>query len=118
MAQYFPLMVFFVIMLGLVSVVLVLNIVLGPKPHNSQVKLDPFECGSEPLMSNQNRMPIKFYLIAIQFILFDIEVVMLYPWATVARELGFAAYLKALIFIAVLALGLVYCWRKGALEWK
>ena len=118
MEQYYPIGLFFLIMFGFVSMVLVLNAILGPKPENSQVKLEPFECGSEPIMNNDNRMPIKFFLIAIQFILFDIEIVMLYPWSIVARDFGLEAYIKALIFIFVLTIGLIYAWKKGALEWK
>lgn len=93
-------------------------IFLGPKKM-TQVKAEPFECGVEPTGdANDTRFPVKFYLVAILFILFDIEIVFLYPWAVVFRELSVVAFVSIIIFIAVLMAGLLYAVKKGVLEWK
>ncbi len=90
---------------------------LGPKNPNEQ-KLSTYESGMEPIHSARHRISVKFYLVAMLFIIFDIEVVFLYPWAVNFRELGIAGFAEMLIFIAVLMLGLLYVWKKGALEWS
>ena len=81
------------------------------------VKLDTFECGNEASGSAWGRFSVKFYLTAILFIVFDVEVVFLYPWAVVFRDLGWQGFAAMGIFLAMLVLGLLYEWRKGALEW-
>ena len=80
--------------------------------------LDVFECGVPLRDAVQRRMQVKFYLIAIAFIVFDVEAVFLFPWAVLFRRLGFFGLFEMLFFLAVLALGLVYIWRKGGLEWE
>jgi NADH-quinone oxidoreductase subunit A len=90
---------------------------LGPKRKNP-VKDTPFECGWIPLESPGERLNIKFYLIAILFVLFDIEIIFLFPWAVVFRELGPAGFFSMLTFVGVLVLGLIYAWKRGALEWE
>jgi NADH-quinone oxidoreductase subunit A len=90
---------------------------LGPK-HPSAVKDQPFECGSPPSPGDaRQRFAVKFYVVALLFIVFDVETVFLYPWAMLFRSLGWAGFAEMAIFVAILALGLVYVWRKGALEW-
>jgi len=92
--------------------------ILGPR-HPTATKLEVFETGNPPLGSLRGiRFPIKFYLTAILFIVFDIEVVFMYPWAVVFRQLGWAGLAEMAVFVAVLAVGLVYVWRVGALEWE
>jgi NADH-quinone oxidoreductase subunit A len=91
--------------------------ILGPR-HPTQVKLEIFETGNPPLGSLRGvRFPIKFYLTAILFIVFDIEVVFMYPWAVIFRRLGWVGLAEMGVFIAILAVGLAYVWRVGALEW-
>jgi NADH-quinone oxidoreductase subunit A len=85
--------------------------------HPTAVKDEAFECGNPSSGSAWGRFSVKFYLPAILFVVFDIEVVFLYPWAVLFRRLGWIGFVEGLVFIGVLALGLVYVWRKGALEW-
>src|SRR5437660_2529523 len=88
------------------------------RPHHpSAVKSEPFECGNPPSGPAWGRFSVKFYLTAILFIVFDVEVVFMYPWAVLFRPLGVFGFVEMSVFILVLALGLVYVWRKGALEW-
>lgn len=94
-----------------------LNKLLGPRKP-SVVKDTPFETGRAPIAVSGRRMTVKFYMIAILFVLFDIELIFLFPWAVVFRDIGLPALLSMLIFIAVLFLGLVYVWKRGALEWE
>jgi NADH-quinone oxidoreductase subunit A len=83
----------------------------------SAVKEEPFECGNPPSGPARGRFSVKFYLTAILFIVFDVEVVFLYPWAVVFRPLGMPGFWMMALFVSVLTLGFVYVWRKGALEW-
>ncbi|MGH7493104.1 MAG: NADH-quinone oxidoreductase subunit A [bacterium] len=107
----------FAVVGGLVMLILVLSSWLGPK-RNNPVKEVPFECGWAPIAQPGDRHTIRFYLIAILFVLFDIEIVFLFPWAAVFRELGAPAFFSMLTFMAILILGLVYAWKRGALEWE
>jgi NADH-quinone oxidoreductase subunit A len=115
--QYLPVLVMF----GLAAFVVVVFLGLGKlfSPHNrTPIKLRTFECGNEASGPAWGRFSIKFYLIAILFIVFDIEVVFMYPWAVLFRDLGWFGLAEMAVFVAVLALGLIYVWRKGALEWE
>jgi NADH-quinone oxidoreductase subunit A len=89
----------------------------GPK-KKSDVKNMPYESGMNPYGEGTRRMPVRFYLIAVLFILFDIEVVFFLPWAVVFRRLGIFGLVEMIIFIAILLVGYVYAWKKGALEWE
>jgi NADH-quinone oxidoreductase subunit A len=101
--------------IGLSYLMIGLTSYLGPKV-TSKVKMDPFECGSEPLTPVKRRLSVKFYLIAALFGMFDIEVVFLYPWAVAFRELGILGFVEMTVFLLILGAGLAYAWRKGALE--
>jgi NADH-quinone oxidoreductase subunit A len=110
------------ILVSLALAVVVAGVLLGPgallRPSRpSSVKVEAFECGNPPSGSAWGRFSVKFYLTAILFIVFDIEVVFMYPWAVAYRALGVAGFVEMAIFVAVLTLGLVFVWRKGALEW-
>lgn len=88
------------------------------RPHRpSAVKGEAFECGNPSSGTAWGRFSVKFYLPAILFVVFDIEVVFLYPWAVLFRRLGVAGFVEGLVFVGILTLGLAYVWRKGALEW-
>jgi NADH-quinone oxidoreductase subunit A len=89
---------------------------LGPKKR-SAVKDQAFECGNPPSGTARERFSVKFYLVAILFIVFDVEVVFLYPWAVLFRRLGLFGFVEMLFFVLMLTVGLVYVWKKGALEW-
>ena len=94
-----------------------LGILFGPKKE-SAAKAMPYESGMTPYGEGTRRMPIRFYLIAVLFILFDIEVVFFLPWAVVFRQLGLFGLIEMVIFIVILLVGYVYAWKKGALEWE
>ena len=89
----------------------------GPK-KKSDIKSMPYESGMNPYGEGTRRMPVRFYLIAVLFILFDIEVVFFLPWAVVFRKLGLFGLIEMIIFIAILLVGYIYAWKKGALEWE
>jgi len=93
-----------------------LNQLLGPRA-TSDVKQETFECGNPPSGGAWGRFTVRFYMTAILFILFDVEVVFLFPWAVLFRDLGLFGFFEMLTFLLVLAVGLLYAWRKGALEW-
>jgi NADH-quinone oxidoreductase subunit A len=90
---------------------------LGPR-RPSAIKSAPFECGSEPVGSARERFGVKFYLIALLFIVFDVEAVFVYPWAVLLKELGWAGYVEMAMFAFTLVVGLAYVWKKGALDWE
>jgi NADH-quinone oxidoreductase subunit A len=94
-----------------------LGYLFGPRKH-SDVKAQPYESGISPFGEGTRRMPVRFYLIAVLFILFDIEVVFFLPWAVVFRQLGLFGLIEMIIFIAILLVGYSYAWKKGALEWE
>ena len=94
-----------------------LSAVLGPKKYDAE-KLSVYECGVEPVGSPRERFPIKFYVVGMLFILFDIEVVFLYPWATIFKSMGLFGIVEMVVFILLLLIGFIYVWRKGALEWE
>ncbi|HZP45001.1 MAG TPA: NADH-quinone oxidoreductase subunit A [Candidatus Binataceae bacterium] len=94
-----------------------INRLLGPRGRDSAVKSEAFECGNPPSGGAWGRFSVRFYLTAILFLLFDVELVFLYPWAVALRDLGMFGFVEALVFIAVLAVGLIYAWRRGALDW-
>ena len=102
---------------GLLGVVLLsMNALLGPKRTNP-AKEKPFECGSPSLQAGINPFPVKFYLVALLFLLFDIEVVFFFPWALVFRQMKAGALIVMLSYVLVLVVGFVYAWQKGAFEW-
>ena len=111
------------ILVSLALAVVVAGVLLGPgallRPSRpSSTKVEAFECGNPASGSAWGRFSVKFYLTAILFIVFDVEVVFLYPWAIEFRSLGMFGFVEMLVFVAILSLGLAYVWRKGALEWE
>ena len=117
MSEYVGIVVTFVLAGALVGAFILLASTLGPKKP-SDVKSAPFECGQEPFALPRGRLSIKFYLTAILFILFDVELVFLYPWAVVFRDLGMLGLVEIVIFLGVLMAGFFYAWDNGALEWQ
>jgi NADH-quinone oxidoreductase subunit A len=80
-------------------------------------KISPYECGFEPIGNRPNQFNVKFYLVAILFVIFDLEIAFMFPWAVSLREIGVAGYTSMMIFLAILTIGFIYEWKKGALEW-
>jgi len=115
--HYLPILVFIIIGLGLGSVLFLLGYVLGPSRPNPE-KNSPYECGFEAFEDARMKFDVRYYLIAILFIIFDLEIAFFFPWAVVLREVGMTGFWAMMIFLAVLTIGFVYEWRKGALEWE
>ena len=117
MHEYLGIVVAFVLAGGFVAANIILASTLGPKKP-SAVKSEPFECGQVPFALPIGHLSVKFYLTAILFILFDVELVFLYPWAVVYRTLGGSGLVEMVVFLAVLMVGFFYAWDNGALEWQ
>ena len=115
--QYYPILVLVGIALFLAVVLMTLSRILGPYRPNAN-KLNPYESGMDPVGEAKDRYSIAFYLVAMEFIVFDLEVVFMYPWAVNFKELGFYGFWAMTIFLVVLTVGLLYEWKKGALEWE
>lgn len=115
--QYIPIAVLFGIALFIAILVPILSLILGPRRPTPR-KLSPYESGITPIGQAQRRLPVKFYLIAVLFILFDIEIIFLLPWAVTFRELGLFGLAEVIIFVAILLVGFIWIWKKGALEWE
>lgn len=120
LAQYIPVVFMALFAVGVAAAVLLLSALLGPRRPSTNVT--PYECGVTPVGDARLRFDVKFYLVAMLFILFDIEAVFLYPWSVVYRDFiaaGHGLYLFTImmIFLAILVVGLLYEWKKGALEW-
>lgn len=118
MIAYAPMFILFAIALVLAVVFFAGATFLGPKNKGEPEHNMPFECGSESSGGRQFRLSVKFYLTALLFVVFDIEAVFLYPWGVKFRSLGWLGLVEMLGFLAVLVVGLVYVWKKGALEWE
>ena len=119
-SEYLGLLVTFIIAVTIAGLIIFLNGLLGPKNKSTAVKREPFECGVASLDAGASspKFSVKFYLIAMFFILFDVEIVWLFPWAVILRELKWVGIIEMFSFIAVLLLGFVYAWKKGAMEWE
>ena len=119
MSEYVPVAFTFAIAAAVVGVMISLNRFLGPRARQlDPVKQETFECGNQPSGTAWARWSIKFYLVAILFIVFDVEVVFMYPWAVMFRELGWFGFVEMMLFVGVLGVGFLFAWRKGALEWN
>ncbi len=117
MSEYLGIAVSFVLAAGIAAAMVVLSSTLGKKNPTAE-KLSPFECGKDPFSLPIGRLAISFYLTAILFILFDVELVFLYPWAVVYRALGPSGLVEMGVFLGVLMVGFVYVWDNGALTWR
>ena len=114
---YFPVLLQVLIAMAIAAGMLVTSALLGRRVRN-RVKDLPYECGITPVGSTRGRWSVKFYLVAMVFILFDIETVFLYPWAVVFRELRLFAFVEMLVFVVLILSGFFYIWKKGALAWS
>ena len=115
--DYFPIMLFLFIALGLSIGFIVLNFVFSPKNPDPE-KLSAYECGFEPFSDSRMEFDVRFYLVAILFIIFDLEIAFLFPWAISLGTIGLYGYLSMLIFLFILTIGYIYEWKKGALDWE
>ena len=117
LGQYFPILVFMVIGLALGIVAYTLGGLFGPHRPN-KAKLAPYECGFDHFEDARLPFDVRFYLVAILFIIFDLETAFLFPWAVVLRHINWAGFWSMMIFLAILIVGFIYEWKKGALEWE
>jgi NADH-quinone oxidoreductase subunit A len=113
---YLPVALMLVVGMGLAVAIIGVTRLLGPR-NPSAIKSAPFESGSDPVGSARERFSVKFYMVALLFIIFDVEAVFIYPWAILLQELGWGALITMTLFMATLVVGLIYVWKKGALEW-
>ena len=119
--SYFPILMFILVGLGVGVVPLLLGggltRLLGVHRPDAE-KLSPYECGFEAFEDARMKFDVRYYLIAILFIIFDLEIAFLFPWAVVLREIGFFGFMSMFVFLAILVVGFIYEWMKGALEWE
>ena len=113
---YLPVLVFLGIALGIGLVMLAIGLVFGRSGTDAE-KLSPYECGFEPFEDSRMKFDVRYYLVAILFIIFDLEIAFLFPWAVALDSIGLAGLVAMGIFLAVLVVGFIYEWKKGALEW-
>ncbi|MGC1677165.1 MAG: NADH-quinone oxidoreductase subunit A [Candidatus Binataceae bacterium] len=116
MTTWFPVLVTFIFAAIVVGVMVSINSIIGPK-RPSAIKSEAFECGNPSSGSAWGRFSVRFYLTALLFLIFDVDLVFLYPWAVEIRKLGMFGFVEAVVFIAILAVGLIYAWQRGALDW-
>jgi NADH-quinone oxidoreductase subunit A len=116
LSDYFGIVALFVMAFGVSCLFIYLSQSLGPRKPNAAKDM-PYECGKVPFELPTGRHAVKFYLVSILFVIFDIELIFLFPWAVVFRELGFSVFAAVMVFLAVFELGFVYAWKKGALKW-
>ena len=117
LAEYLPILIFLAIAIALSVVMLGLSYLVAPQ-RPDEAKLSQYECGFDAFSDARGRFDIRFYLVTLLFIIFDLEVAFLFPWATVLGDIGLFGFWSMMIFLGVLTVGFVYEWRKGALEWE
>ncbi|MBP1715719.1 MAG: nuoA [Deltaproteobacteria bacterium] len=115
--EYLPIFIFFIVAVGFALVTLFLSAIFGKRKITPQ-KMIPYECGMDPIGEARKRFSVRFYIVAMLFIVFDIEAVFLFPWAVIFRDLKVFGLAEMGVFIAILLVGFVYVWKKGALEWE
>ncbi len=117
MREYLPILMFIVVGIGFAATTLGASMVIVPRTKTAK-RLAPYECGLEPVGSARRRLEIKFYLVAVLFILFDVEAVFMYPWAVAFRQLGLYGLIEMLLFVGILLVGYFYLLKKKALDWN
>ena len=114
--DYFPIILFLIIALILSFGFIIINFLFSPKKPDPE-KLSAYECGFEPFNDSRMEFDIRFYLVAILFIIFDLEIAFLFPWAISLGKIGFLGFISMMIFLVILTVGFIYEWKKGALDW-
>ena len=113
---YIPIFLFLLIAIGFACFTLVISQLVQSKKYN-KVKLEPYECGIEPQTDARDRYSVRYYLIAMLFVIFDVETVFMFPWAVIMDKLALFGLIEMIVFLAILVAGYAYAWQKGALEW-
>jgi NADH-quinone oxidoreductase subunit A len=117
LAEYFPILLFILVGLAVGVILPLVGKLLGPSRPDPE-KLSPYECGFEAFEDARMKFDVRYYLVAILFILFDLEIAFLFPWAAVINDIGMAGFISMMVFLVILTVGFVYEWMKGALEWE
>lgn len=117
LANYVPILIFMGVALVLGAALTVVGRLLGPNNPDDE-KLSPYECGFEAFEDSRMKFDVRYYLVAILFIIFDLEIAFLFPWATVLEEIGIFGFVSMMVFLGILVVGFIYEWVKGALEWE
>jgi NADH-quinone oxidoreductase subunit A len=117
MNEYVPALMMLLLAAATAAGMIAAASLIGPKKHFPE-KMVVFECGESPIASSKLRFSVKFYLVALFFVIFDVETVFVYPWAVLFRELGLFGFVEMMTFLSVFVIGLIYVWRRGALEWE
>ena len=115
--DYFPIILFLIIALSLSIAFIILNLALSPNNPDPE-KLSVYECGFEPFQDSRMEFDVRFYLVAILFIIFDLEIAFLFPWAISLGKIGLFGFVSMMIFLFILTIGFIYEWKKGALDWE
>jgi NADH-quinone oxidoreductase subunit A len=115
--NYLPVLIFIAIGIGTGLVMTLMGFLLGTRKPDSE-KLSPYECGFEAFEDTRMRFDVRYYLVAILFIIFDLEIAFLFPWAVVLDDIGWFGYIAMMMFLGILVIGFIYEWKKGALEWE
>ena len=115
--EYFTIVLFLFIALVLSCGFIILNYFFSPKSPDPE-KLSPYECGFEPFNDSRMEFDVRFYLVAILFIIFDLEIAFLFPWAISLGKIGIYGFISMMIFLSILTIGFIYEWKKGALDWE
>jgi NADH-quinone oxidoreductase subunit A len=115
--EYLPILVFIGVAVALATVIVLLSFFAARQNPDAE-KLSPYECGFEPFSDARSKFDVRFYLVSILFIIFDLEVAFLFPWAVTLGKIGMLGFWSMIVFLAVLTVGFVYEWKKGALEWE
>ena len=117
LAEYFPILLFIIIGLAIGVGPILIGFLFGPRKPDTE-KNSPYECGFEAFEDARMKFDVRYYLVAILFIIFDLEIAFLFPWAIVFKDLGIFGFVAMMIFLAILVVGFIYEWKKGALEWE
>ena len=115
--NYLPILIFIIVGLAIGGIMIVLGFILAPHRPDSE-KLSPYECGFEAFEDSRMKFDVRYYLVAILFIIFDLEIAFLFPWAVVLESIGWFGYIAMSVFLGILVIGFIYEWKKGALEWE
>ena len=115
--NYLPILIFIAVGIAFGIIPIIAGFVLGPRRPNAE-KLSPYECGFEAFEDSRMKFDVRYYLVAILFIIFDLEIAFLFPWAIVLDRIGLFGFVAMMIFLGILVIGFIYEWKKGALEWE
>ena len=117
LTEYLPVLLFLIVAAGIGVVLLLVGWFLAPRKPDSE-NLSPYECGFEAFEDARMKFDVRYYLVAILFILFDLEIAFLFPWAVVLQDIGWFGFIAMMVFLGILVVGFAYEWKKGALEWE